>query len=190
MRRAMKGRVAMSYTLREERWMLVWFASVLFAVTAAGCGAFAAATPTVSPDRLKIDAVETRIQDACDDFIRQQAALTAEGVYDFGGREIISTDEIPDAVLARHVERAYTDALAVFDGLDSDSTHADAVRAMIARIAPMQRHADKWEDAFWATFQDLVTEEFPDAEVTPMPVHLTMTLSEWRNRFVELCADW
>ena len=181
-------RTAISRVPLAIRRMLVWFASVLFVMILAGCGAFDTATPTVSPDLLRIDAIETRMQAACDDFIRQQSTLTTEGAYDLSAlseEEFIESDELPDAALSLHVERAYADALAVFEGMDADSPDADAARAMIARIAPMQQHAANLQEAFLSTVEmigeGLLTEADP---LTFGP------MAEWRSRFVELCAEW
>ncbi len=195
------------------RRLPVWFASVAFVVMLAGCGAFETATPTVaptavptvSPDLLKIDAIETRMQDACDDFIRQQATLAAEGAYDLPIREVIVLPEdassvrvdgandshekevtlFPDEALSLHVERAYSESLTVFDGMDADSPDADAARAMIARIAPMQRHTANWDHAF-AAMIDMIVEGL----LTEANVLTSGPMAEWRSRSVELCAEW
>ena len=201
--RAVINRMLMSYTLREGKRVPVWFASVAFVVMLAGCTqptqtvevpvtvevtrevpvTVSVDRPTVSPELLKIEAIETQMQAACDDFIRQQATLAAEGHYEYEGT--ISSDELPDLALSLQVERAYSDALGVFDGMDSDSPDADAVRAMIARIAPMQRHAANWVDAFAGTADMIINEEITEDDVLTIG-----PLPEWRIRFVEMCADW
>ena len=196
-------RTAISRVPFAIRRMLVWFASVSFVVILASCTqptqpvevpvtvevtrevpvTVSVDRPTVSLELLKIEAIETRMQAACDDFIRQQATLATEGAYALSEAEVVTV--LPDEALSLHVQDAYSDALTVFDGMASDSPDADAVRAMIARIAPMQQHAANWVDAFGGTVDMIV-----DGQLTEADVLTSGPMVEWRSRFVELCAEW
>ena len=86
------------------------------------------------------------------------------------------------------MEQAYSDALSVFDGMHANAPHSSAVRVLIGRIAPMERHVSGWEEAFTVEFANLLLEQFPEADVTLTPGQAS--ISEWRSQAVELCANW
>ena len=124
------------------------------------CAPTEQATPTVSPELVRLERIENDVRTACDAYLEQSARGD--------GNEI---------VLRESIGLAYVDALNVFEGVDYQSPHRDAARRTLSRVATVQRHMETYEDEVAAWIVRVV-----EGEAEPP--------DKWHTGSVELCASW
>lgn len=91
--------------------------------------------PTPSPTLIKIAVIESGVEVACDEFVRQEAESYGDS-----------------PALLDAVETAYTEALDLYAGMRAGSRYADAVRRSLNRIASIQRYMQTWWNSRQARF--------------------------------------
>ena len=124
------------------------------------CSISEPATPTVSPELIRLDMIESDVRATCDTYIKQSARGTGNAID-----------------LTENIARAYADALSLFESMDTQSPHVDDVRRTLSRIATIQRHTETFEDEMVSLFERLLEDE-------------TATFDHWHTTSVELCASW
>lgn len=155
--------------------------TVATVVASIGCTVFSSATPTVSPELAELGMIESRVQTACDKFIREESdgqGLRAGELVVIEGEEGASGQGLADAV-----EGAYNDALRLLNRTNAESPHSAQVRDTVGRIAALKGHMD----VFWSLFDELVDELVESPELDP---EYWPPLEQWDTMAVELCVGW
>ena len=124
------------------------------------CNSLGSATPTVAPELTRLDLIKSDVRTACDTYIRQEARGSGNAID-----------------LIEKIGRAYSDALNLFESMDSQSPHIDDIRLTLSRIATVQRHMETFESEMVSLIERLFEDE-------------TATLSHWKTTSVEMCSSW
>ena len=132
---------------------------VTFAFVVA-CNSLGSATPTVAPELIRLELIESDVRTACDTYIRQEARGTGNAID-----------------LTEKVGRPYSDALNLFESMDSQSPHVDDVRFALSRIAAVQRHMETFESELLSLLERLLEDE-------------PASLSNRHTTSVEMCSSW